>query len=605
MILYFGVTHAQETKTIEQITESPGIYFNPAGSVKLIKDYMHILMPVEINYIKPHIANIKNALQSAQNLCSQNNIIDDLECQNAFQPLSSMYDEIMRDYYSIAHLIPNRSKRSAWISGIGTIFKHVFGTMDEDDAIKYDNAIHALKHGNQKLLDLVTDNIILSKSAISNFNKSITEINKNEKNLNIMLENLSSYVNNLTLITNSVILRSTIHSTFSILHSSMLSLSYKLEDIVNSVLFAKTNTLHPSIVTPNDLYTDLVNNVKYLPKYTEFVVNLELDNINVLINLSEIVTYIIDGKLIFSLKIPLVYINKYNLYKNIPIPVPHNVTTYKSYALIIPTTSYVALNEDKSKYLTLGDISKCKNVNPDVFVCKELNEFNVQDYPICETEMLTTVLTKLPKECKTNFLYGHVNIWQSLDNNRWIFTHSEPTKLSVECKNQITEYTILGTGILTLKPECIGLCKNVKLLTKKHPMYKFNHIHSDFNLINDSCCNIAKFRTVNYNKSVIKLPDLDLHRLNQIDTRADDMLQIIQKLKSDNDSIPSLTYNSVTLYVLVTLFVIFILYYFCYRRRVAFHLKFKPNSTRNSRDQNQDSIPEEIQLSPQPRIRIH
>ncbi|XP_072946165.1 uncharacterized protein [Epargyreus clarus] len=366
--------------------------------------------------------------------------------------------------------------------------------MDEDDAIKYDNAIQTLKHGNQKLLDLVKDNIMFSKSAITNFNNSISEINKNEKQLNTMLENLSSYVNNLTLISNSIMLKSTIHSAFSVLQSTMLSLSYKLEDIVNSILFAKTNTLHPSIVKPRDLYTDLVNNVKYLPKYTEFVVNLELDNINVLINLSEIITYIIDNKLMFILKIPLVQISKYDLYKNVPIPVPHDDVNSKSYALIIPTTAFVALNQDKSKYITLNDISNCKNINSDIYICKDLNEFNVQDYPICETEILTKVLTILPKQCKTNFLYGHTNIWQSLDNNRWVFTQSEPSKLSVECRSDVKEFTISGTGILTLKPDCIGYCGNVKLLTKKHPMYKISHFHSDFNLINDSCCNFDKFK---------------------------------------------------------------------------------------------------------------
>lgn len=560
-------------------------------------------MPIEISYIKPHIDNIKNALQFAQYLCTQTDALNDYECQNAFQPLTSMYDEITRDYYSISHLIPARSKRSAWISGVGTIFKHVFGTMDENDAIKYDNAIQTLKNGNEKLLDLVTDNIMFSKSAISNFNDSISQINKNEKQLNIMLEKLSSFVNNLTLVYNSMMIKSTIHSTFSVLQSTMLSLSYKLEDVVNSILFAKTNTLHPSIVKPHDLYVDLVNNVKHLPKYTEFVVNLELDNINVLINLSDIITYIIDNELMFILKIPLVNINKYDLYKNIPIPVPHCDTNSESYALIIPTTAYVALNRDKSKYVTLNDISNCKNVNSDIYICKQLNEFNVQDYPICETEILTKVLTTLPKQCKTNFLYGHTNIWQSLDNNRWVFTHSEATKLIVECQTVVKEFTISGTGILSLKPDCIGYSGSTKLLTKKHPIFKVSHFYSNFNLINDSCCNLAKFKKLNYSKIVTKLPNLDYQRLSQIDIRTDDMLKVIEKLKSENYSIPTLTPYSISTYLFGILFIIFVMYYFCYRRCVAFTHKFIPNTVPVSNN-IQQSIPEEIELNPQPRLRV-
>ncbi|VVC90597.1 unnamed protein product, partial [Leptidea sinapis] len=51
------------------------------------------------------------------------------------------YEDIKREYNSISHLISSRNKRSAWFNAIGTAFRHIFGTLDEDDAIKYDQAI--------------------------------------------------------------------------------------------------------------------------------------------------------------------------------------------------------------------------------------------------------------------------------------------------------------------------------------------------------------------------------------------------------------------------------------------------------------------------------
>lgn len=468
--------------------------------------------------------------------------------------------------------------------------------MDEDDAIKYSNAIQTLKENNNKLLDLIKENILLSKSAILNLNESIIEINKNENKLNTMIESLSSYANNITIVTNSLLFKSAIQEVFGVLHSCMLSVSYKMEDIVNSILFAKSNTLHPSVITPKDLYFDLVNNVKHLPKYVEFPVNLELENIFTLISLTEIVSYILDDKLVFTLRIPLVYISKFDLYKNIPVPVPHNVTFYKSYALIIPTTPYVALNQDKSKYVTLNDLNNCKIIGKENYICKQVDEFSVQNYPTCETEVMTKVLMSLPKQCKTNFLYGHIDVWQSLENNRWIFTHSEPSKLSVECGNEILEYTILGTGILTLRPNCTGYCKNVKLISKTYPVYKFSHIHSDFNLVNDSCCDITKFRKLNYSENSIRISKLDTNNLNEINDKADDLIRTLEKLKNQNE--PQLTPHSWISYIFITLFVIFIIYFFCNEKCLTLYHKFRPTPLGNV-DQ------EDIQLNIQPRIRIN
>lgn len=556
---------------------------------------------MDIDYIKPHIDNIQTVLHSARYFCTKNNVVNDLECENMFMPLLSMFNDISRDYHAISHLIQSKSKRSAWISGIGTILKHIIGTMDENDAIRYNKAIQILKDNNRKTLDLIKENILISKSAIITLNESIIEINTNEHKLNKMIENLSSSIKNLTKASNALLFKSTIHDMINVIQSNMLNLSYKLEDIINSILFSKTNTLHPSVITPKDLYYDLVNNVKYLPRYSELAVSLELENIYVLINLSEIITCILENKLIFSLKIPLVLIDTYTLYKTVPIPVPHNVTS-KSFALILPTCSYVALNQRKSKYLKLDNLSKCKSINKETHICKQLDEIDIQDYPICETEIMTKVLKSLPKQCKTKFLYGHANIWQSLNNNRWVFTLSEPTKLNIECTDETTEYIVSGTGILSLKPNCTGFCKNIKLISKSYPEYKFSHIHSEFNLVNDTCCNPAVFENYNYTESITGLHNLESNNLDQIINKADNMLQTLKHLKSQNESISISTPHSIVTYLFVILFVIFICYYFCHRKCVAFVRKSKPNE-----NTTQINTPpqENIQLNTQPRIRIH
>ncbi|XP_045783688.1 uncharacterized protein LOC123879838 [Maniola jurtina] len=495
-VLCQGIKHDDY---IEQITSSPGIYFNPIGSVKLVNDYLHVVIPIDLEYIKPHINNINSVLHTSQHLCTKSNTLTGLECQNIFQPLIPMLEDLTRDYHSLSHLISSRSKRSAWIPGIGIIFKHIFGTMDEDDAIKYGNAIQQLKNNDKSLLNLVKENILISRTAIINFNETLIEINRNEKRLNDVIENLTSHINNMTIITNSILAKTAMQELFSALQSSLLSLSYRLEDIVNSILFAKTNTLHPSIITPKDLYNELVTNVKHLPKFSEFPVNLELYNIHIIIKLSEIISCILDNKLVYTIKIPLVLISPFNLYKVIPIPVAHNIETPSSFALIVPSASYIAMSRDKSEYCIFNDLNRnCNLIVKNSYICHEVAKFNIMNEPICETEIITKVIHSLPNECKINFISGIVHIWQNIGNNQWVFTHSEPTKLHIDCENENFDTILLGTGIVTLKPRCNGYCKNTKLIGTTNLTIKINKIFSDFNLINDTCCNLTTFNKLNF-----------------------------------------------------------------------------------------------------------
>ena len=59
---------------------SPGIYFDPAGSLKLINDYIHIVIPMDISFVKPHIENIKSVFGTVRYLCQQNQDINNLDC---------------------------------------------------------------------------------------------------------------------------------------------------------------------------------------------------------------------------------------------------------------------------------------------------------------------------------------------------------------------------------------------------------------------------------------------------------------------------------------------------------------------------------------------
>lgn len=44
------------------------------------------------------------------------------------QPLTTRFHDMEKEIQSISHLIDNINNRSAWIGGIGSVLKQIFGT---------------------------------------------------------------------------------------------------------------------------------------------------------------------------------------------------------------------------------------------------------------------------------------------------------------------------------------------------------------------------------------------------------------------------------------------------------------------------------------------
>ncbi|KAL0867440.1 hypothetical protein ABMA27_008227 [Loxostege sticticalis] len=238
--------------------------------------------------------------------CRENEEIDIHQCHNMLQPLEALYNDIQRDFKSISHIISNSvAKRSAWFAGVGTVFKHIFGTMDEDDAENYKNAMLALYNNDKKLANSITKTIMVSQSAISNMNNSLHEINMNQAKLSDVIDQLTLSYRNVTKIINVMSFKAKLSSVFNILQSNLLTLSFKVEDLLNSILFVKSNTLHPSMLTPNQMYNDIVNNLKIIPKHRDFPVSLDINSIHTLINVAELVCYYLDNKSALSALLPL------------------------------------------------------------------------------------------------------------------------------------------------------------------------------------------------------------------------------------------------------------------------------------------------------------
>ncbi|KAF9796573.1 hypothetical protein SFRURICE_012666 [Spodoptera frugiperda] len=200
-----------------------------------------------------------------------------------------------------------------------------------------------------------------------------------------------------------------------------------------------------------------------ISKRLDFPVPLAIQNIHSIIDVSEFSSYYYNNKVIFILQIPLITPDKFMAYKNIPLPTPHD-DSHNTFALIQPSYSYIALSDDRMHYAMLDTLDKCKIINSNLSICELNNIYSCISNPNCESRILTEITLSLPTECNAKLLYGQIDIWQKLKNNKWIYVQSKTNKLTIKCDENIDDHSITGTGIVKLSPNCIGYSKTVQLI---------------------------------------------------------------------------------------------------------------------------------------------
>lgn len=612
MVVHSFVANGQASY-VQPITSSSGLYFDHLGSLKIYHDQLSVIIPLDISKFSTHIDNIESALAESKQMFKRVPILDEEAPNHMLQPLIVRFNDIKKQYASVSYLIEDRFKR-AWIGGIGGVLKTIFGTLDEDDAVKYNEALDSLQYNQVKLASLMKENIIVTTSVISSYNETLNKIKINEAILSEALDKLSVELENITNKVDELHLQTYINIIMDRFSTSIFTLSAQLEDIINAILFSSQNILHPAILTPLQLYQELAENHQHLPYDLEFPVPLNLNYIHNLLNVSRLTCYYTNSKIMFVLQIPLVSIKEYVLYHVIALPVPHNPKNPDSFSLILPDTKYVAITKDKKQYCNLENLSECRIVETGSYICEITSVFTSEAKPSCESELMSKAISEMPKECKATLVYGKLDIWKLLSNNKWLFIQSELTKISIDCFNSdVSEINVLGSGILTIAKGCTGYCKSTILTSANNVMNITSPVITlDFNLLNDSCCNIGKINKIKGKVSPINLQDIDLDNLK---TNKDLLSNLASKIDNIVDT-PHIIkygthYSSLTIIIVVVIvsFAIYklIMFFKCKsgNKRLDFPLKRTSIVQSINNIDNNSNHGSESDKPPGPSIRAH
>ncbi|KAJ0175262.1 hypothetical protein K1T71_009403 [Dendrolimus kikuchii] len=469
----------------------------------------------DFSYIQPHIENIKNIINTVKTTCnSYKSSKIQTDCSNTLNPLETLLVNVENNFIAVSHLTnKNRIKRSSWFGFGGLILKQLFGSLDEDDAKTFSDAINAVQDDQRHLSSLMKDNIHVISSAIDTFNNTIRRLNDNEQILNQNMGKLDTILETVLQTTSKLETSSYLSLTFSAIESSLITLNFNLEDIIDAILFGKQNIIHPSILSPVQLYN-------------------ELKNMHTLLDISSVSSFVNGSKLVFVIRIPLINLQEYNLYHIFALPTPHDINNPHSFAMINPTTRFLAITDDKLMYSTMDSTSECKSVTKEYYLCKLSDVHPTATNPICEVIILTKHINKLPKPCDYKVIISDIDVWQKLNNNKWLYVQSDLTKLSVKCNNTLSDYDIVGTGILKVPKGCKAFHNLLQFVASTEYESKLYLPSPNFNIIEDDCCSKKRINNTIPYLTPIKLSHIDLDSLHYVTHRLNQFSDEIEKIEN-------------------------------------------------------------------------
>ena len=260
----------------------------------------------------------------------------------------------------LQELIPynaeQRMKRGV-LNFVGKINKILFRTLDSDDGKRIYSKINALGNSTLKLAELADERIYIIQSG---FNKTLELITDVQEFMTQEVKRVDTTLVKITRETLALEYHKIASRYVAQITEYLIELVLDTNILIGAILFVKSGQVHPKILTTEQTLASAQTIQESLTQ-TEFPLPLEIKYMSNVIALSDLTILYTDEKFIYICKIPLLDVEQYRLYENLPVPVRQGtIENSTRFAFIKPTTHYSAVSENYEHYINLQNLDKCK-----------------------------------------------------------------------------------------------------------------------------------------------------------------------------------------------------------------------------------------------------
>lgn len=435
------------------MADNPGIIPFKLGNAK-VQEYSYTL----INFydLNPIILEINKLHSKSLNLTQliSNNTQYYQDASNYIKILTLIKERVERKIKGIIPH-PERTKRGL-INGLGSIFKSITGNLDSADGEKYEKLIFDLQNNQHKLASSTLKQNSLSLNIIEKFNVTIQHINHNEKLLESKLNQIALIIQKSVYRENSAYIKDVLNQIINVYEI----IDSTLQDIENSITFSKLKILHNSIISTEELYSEL-QKIQNQVGLKQMPLEASLENTLILEKIIKLECFVLNNKITHLLQIPITYPGEFDYFHLFSIPI-FGKSLFK---VIIPKDKFLLKNQLHFSYRNL----KCQEVKTQFYVCDETDLQEISDNSPCTVKLLESkknVDTCMQIETKIS----KPIIRQFDKTNQWALILPKKEIVRLQCRNQDERRHLLGTYLIQIPDSCNIVVNQETIIYNQKPI---------------------------------------------------------------------------------------------------------------------------------------
>ncbi|XP_046142338.1 uncharacterized protein LOC123987955 [Osmia bicornis bicornis] len=476
LLLFIGLAmnlDASDDVGITTFEQNTGLYFEKLPPLKIYHIQWRLVTSIEIkNYLR-HRPMLDEHLHQIEMICKDHNFTncpsqlygqqlrDTLAQTDRYSDLLKAFTgDIPKEQY---HRI--RIRRSAPLSFIGTISKVLFGTLTEDDAHYYNQELDKLYTGQGQMAEIIANQTYIMRSEFDNLHAQLLNTTLEAHFIMNEVITLGKELHKTQTEIKGMEIRNLLLGWTDQLDKAIQEYHSSLIIIIDAILFAKQGTLHPAILSPQQLLDaarKIMDSTTYeFPLTPTEILSEQFSGIA-----KFHVTYT-KGRILFELIVPLLDTTVYDLYKVHSSPITQVKGTTTLTVFIKPSTPYLAVAMNGITYVTPDEeyIRQCYNLHGHYICQATIPIAYLRNKPTCETELLSQTTMDSWNMCDVRLTPTFKDLWQPLLYKQdWLFYVKEGKKIYFYCRDRSagSQY-IQGTGILKLKPGCTAITDSTRI----------------------------------------------------------------------------------------------------------------------------------------------
>lgn len=418
----------------------------------------------------------------------------------------------------------------------------LFDTMDANDADKIKEVIDAVEKNQFDIKEGMIKNSVL----LSNINRQAKFIDAEQQNIKVKINKIINEIDKVYNLTNEQEKRLKIEVYYEELHSEISlkieMINLRIEILRDSILFLQSGTLHPFVLEPEQLISEL-NKLK--EKKNLAVIPL-IDNYKDIAKDLKLNAYIKEKKIFVTIKIDTVIPQEFIMYETLIFPYvkENQIVTLQN------LNKYLIISKDKEFYTNVNDI-ECISIN-NRRICKPL--------PL-KSSMAVNCISSLffkqtDKLCEFGKLNSDLEIIHKINNLQLITVNSIETLYQCKC-NTTQELKLIGTNMLMLTDDCTIHTVTMDYAPQKKEKETF--IKQDKIIELEECCTHINLKEIKPSSSKLsKFSSNNLHELKDLASEIAENMNFWEKAVKPLPKFmrENITFSSIT----GLLIIIFILY---------------------------------------------